>query len=230
MSDIVQTIAARLGENKAGPLGELERLVAAIGADRALALLDEALKLVAAGGQLTDDGRRKRTAGGIFFKLAKDQMTPAERAAVWSHVRRLKAKVTPLTPAEVEAMLKQALTRKGALTTVKMTLIGRPGRIIVKGEVVLTSLQSSGKAPALPRGLPTPPTEPTLYVVYIARKQWQKVAEAIKNPQDVLIIEGYPTFDKRLQAMTVFALNTTTKLLQQAQRAQQKAGEKGAQS
>ena len=76
----------------------------------------------------------------------------------------------------------------GESKTVKITLIGRPGRIVEKGEVVLTSMQAS-KAPSLPKGLPPVPIDPTTYVVFIAQKQWKKVAQAIKDPQDVLIVE-----------------------------------------
>ncbi len=51
--------------------------------------------------------------------------------------------------------------------------------------------------PNLWRGLPASPT--TDYAVFIARKQWQKVAQAAQDPQDPLIVEGYPTVDPRFQ-------------------------------
>jgi hypothetical protein len=105
----------------------------------------------------------------------------------------------------------------------KITLIGRPGRIVEKGEVVLTSMQQGGKAPSLPQGLPPLPTEPTTYILYIARKQWQKVAKAITNPEDALIVEGLPVLDKRLGTIAVFAQSVTTKWLQQAKHEAQKA-------
>ena len=78
----------------------------------------------------------------------------------------------------------------------KMILIGRPGRVIEKGEVVITSIKSSS-VPSLPKGLPQPPDDSTTYIVYIALKQWRKVRESIqKNPDDKLIIEGYPALDR----------------------------------
>jgi hypothetical protein len=47
-----------------------------------------------------------------------------------------------------------------------------------------------------------------------------------ENPDDKLIIEGYPRFDKRIGqqgTMTIYAQNVTTKFLQQAQRQKQRA-------
>jgi molybdopterin-guanine dinucleotide biosynthesis protein len=37
--------------------------------------------------------------------------------------------------------------------------------------------------------------EATRYSVYITAKQWKKVAEAIADPEDVLIVEGFPMLD-----------------------------------
>ncbi len=105
----------------------------------------------------------------------------------------------------------------------KITLEGRPGRVVEKGDVVLTTIQNKKAPPPLPKGLPQPPDSPTTYVVYIARKQWRKVGRALKDPSDKLIIEGYPAFDARLKAMSVFAISTTTISLQRAKREAQKA-------
>jgi hypothetical protein len=103
---------------------------------------------------------------------------------------------------------------------VKITLVGRPGRIIAKQGYIITSMEHS-KVPSLPKGMPVPPTKPTTYTVYISHKQWQKVAEALSNPEDTLIAEGTPVYDAKLEGIAVYVTNTTTKLLQQAQRAAQ---------
>jgi hypothetical protein len=133
----------------------------------------------------------------VFLKLLKDQTSPEERRAIFRPKRHPQPKkqarkpVEPLSAAEVEHFSTQALAETGEAPTVKMTLIGRPGRVIEKGNVVLTSLPSR-KPPSLPKGLPQPPGKPTTYVVYIALKQWRKVRDALKDPADCLIIEGYP--------------------------------------
>jgi hypothetical protein len=79
----------------------------------------------------------------------------------------------------------------------------------------------TSKTPSLPKGLPALPSTPTHYTVYIAPKQWTKVAEAIRDPEDALIIEGFPAYDPTLEGIAVYATNITTKKLQQAQRAAQ---------
>ena len=54
-----------------------------------------------------------------------------------------------------------------------------------------------------------------------AKKQWQKAATALQDPEDRLIVEGYPTLDPRFPGITVLATNVTTRNLQIAQRAAQ---------
>ena len=84
-------------------------------------------------------------------------------------------------------------------------------------------MKSSGKSPTLPKGLPQTPQEPTTYALYLSKKHWNKVRESLKNPEDVLIVEGWQAFDPDLKGIAVWGTNVTTKLLQQAQREAQKA-------
>ena len=137
----------------------------------------------------------------------------------------------PLEPAQVPAVAVPSDTssqpgsqgqQQGGVT-VKVTLIGRPGRVIEKAGYVLTSM--TGKpAPALPKGLPAPPQTPTVYTVYIALKQWRSVVEALADAEDVLIAEGYPAYDPELEGLAVFVTAVTTKKLQAAKRQQQAPG------
>ncbi len=89
----------------------------------------------------------------------------------------------------------------------------------------------NSKVPSLPKGLPLPPGDSTTYIVYIAMKQWRKVKKSInQNPEDKLIIEGYPIFDKRIGqsgAMTIYAQSVTTTMIQRAKREAQQAAAKG---
>ena len=104
----------------------------------------------------------------------------------------------------------------------KLTLIGKPGKVIEKGTCFIMSMESQ-KAPALPKGLPTPPETTTTYTVYIASKQWRKVESVVSDPDDVLILEGYPQLDAKTGSIAVFITNSTTKKLQAAQRQAQPA-------
>ena len=103
----------------------------------------------------------------------------------------------------------------------KITVIGRPARVVERGDVAIVTLRSE-KVPSLPKGL-SAPTQPTDYAVLIARKQWLKVAQAAANPADLLIVEGFPTVDPRFSGITVLATNATTKQLQQAERQRRQA-------
>ena len=79
------------------------------------------------------------------------------------------------------------------------------------------------KVPSLPKGLPVPTSATIKYVVYIASKQWKKVEEAMKDPEDTLIIEGFPKTDPEVSAIAVFATNVTTKKLQMVKKQPQAA-------
>jgi hypothetical protein len=72
-----------------------------------------------------------------------------------------------------------------------------------------------------PKGLPVPPLEQasgTSYAVYIGIKQWGKVAEAIRDPEDVLILEGWQMLDQQSGTIAVYVMSATTKKQQQALR------------
>ncbi len=77
----------------------------------------------------------------------------------------------------------------------------------------------SEKAPPLAKGLPEPPAG-TRYTVFVARKQWTKIAEALAaDSEDAAIIEGYAALDPRVEGIAVYATGATTKRLQAAKRA-----------
>lgn len=221
---IARDIAHQLQETNPEAIEQIGLIVQRLGLEKAQEFLQETLKIEAESGIPVRDGSRCRTPGGTFFYLVRGKVSRKDRWAIWPHLAP-KPKPPPPPPFEWEERLEivpKLLEQVGENKTVKITLSGRPGRIVEKGEVVLSSMQAS-KAPSLPKGLPPVPTDPTTYVVFIAQKQWRKVAQAIKDPQDVLIVEGYPVLDTRLGAITVFAQSVTTKLQQAAKR---EAGQK----
>ncbi len=84
---VVQRIAAELGETATQPLAHITRIVATLGPERALGLLVQALETEQQGGLLLPDGSRRRTPGGVFFRLVREQTSPQERARIWPWTR-----------------------------------------------------------------------------------------------------------------------------------------------
>jgi hypothetical protein len=211
------SIARTLGETDEVPRRTIWRTVRWLGPEQALVLLEEAQAIESAGGMLLPDGSRRRTPGGVFFRLVKDWAPKELRYRIFPGQRSPStAKEAPgLAPTPVVTELPN-LT--GEARTVKITIIGRPGPITSKPGHIVTVMTVT-KTPALPGGLPAP-SSPTTYAVLIAEKQWRKVAESLRDPEDVLIVEGYPTHAQR--GIVVHATSATTKKLQQAQRQAQK--------
>jgi len=125
---------------------------------------------------------------------------------------------------EVKQLVREVLQAIGAAKTVKLTLIGRPGKVIQQPSCVVIAMK--GKAPpSLPKGLPTPPANSALtWAVFIATKQWVKVKDAITpNQADQLIVEGYPLIDPKSNASVVLATSVKSVTQERAQRASQQA-------
>ncbi len=221
-------IADALGERQHGPRAQVGRVVQVLGIERAQAIYEQALEVEAAGDMMLPDGSRRRTPGGVFFKLVRDSASEAEREKIfplqpWTKKRKQPHQSPPAgAPSAPSAVLITEIPNAtGEARTVKITLVGRPGRIVAKQGYIITSMEHS-KVPSLPKGMPTPPTKPTTYTVYISQKQWQKVAASLQdNPEDTLIAEGTPVYDPQLEGIAIYVTNTTTKLLQQAQRTAQ---------
>lgn len=216
---LVMEIAEALGETEPQPLEQIRRLIRIMGAVFAQELLRETQAVEAAGGLFLERENRRRTPGGVFFHLACNRMTKPQRGKVFANP--IPSEQPTMQPLDLPEAL-QALTQHfGKASTVKLTVIGRPTQVVDRGEVVIFGLVSD-KTPALPKGLPAPPQH-TKYLVLVAKKQWNKVAEAIKAEDDVLIIEGYPAYEPRHAGITVYALSVTTKKQQQAKREAQRA-------
>jgi hypothetical protein len=211
-------------------------MVDRLGPARARALLGQALTVEAQGGLTLPDGHR-RTPGGVFFYLVRtsDAISREDKDYIFprqgGRPRRAAGDATPATPTpaatpvlawtdETFRALAQQLQQdnSGRATTVKITVIGRPGAAIEQGQAVAVALTSE-KVPAVPKGLPEPPAG-TRYTVLVARKQWTKVAEALAaDAEDAAIIEGYAALDPRVEGIAVYATSITTKRLQAAKRA-----------
>jgi hypothetical protein len=237
---LARGIAAVLGETLPPPIRTITRVVDRLGPDRARALLGQTLTSEASGGLVLPDGRR-RTPGGTFLFLVRTapDLSTDDRASIFPkagyHARGAgsgtpaAATPTPPAPAPVawtddtyRTLAQQLQQDVERLTTVKITVIGRPGTAVEQGQAVVVALVSE-KVPDLPKGLPAPPAG-THYTVFVARKPWTTVAEALAaDVEDAAIIEGYAALDPRVEGIAVYATSGTTKRLQVAKRAAQPA-------
>lgn len=69
----VRSVADMLGETSQGAFWRLHLIVRVLGSARVVALLKETLKVEQQGGLMVLNGSRRRTTGGVFFHLAKQQ-------------------------------------------------------------------------------------------------------------------------------------------------------------
>ena len=232
---LARAVAAVLDESMPPAIRTITRAVDRLGPARARAVLGQALTVEAQGGLTLPDGHR-RTPGGVFFYLVRtsDAISREDKDYIFpsqgGHPKRAGGSGTlavpaPAAPAPVvwtdetfRALARQLQQNPGRATTVKITVIGRPGAIVEQGQAVAVALMSE-KVPDLPKGLPEPAAG-TRYTVFVARKQWAKVAEALAaDPEDVAIIEGYAALDPRVEGIAVYATSVTTKRTQATKRA-----------
>jgi hypothetical protein len=240
----IRAIGRALHEPK---IGLLQKLADHVGIDKVEELYQRTLEIEAAGGMTTSNGKRRRTAGGVLFQLTRELMTSRERRQIFRERRphdpgdpaqageRREPKAPPKAPQpptaeEVAVLLRAAATipadKKGT-ASVKVTLIGRPKQVKRLDTCVLVVM--APKPPGtLPKGLPpVPETTNATLAVFIASKQWSKVEASLKqDPNDELIVEGFPSNDAKNQITAVWAQSCTTKMIQRNLR-QQKATETG---
>jgi RNA recognition motif-containing protein len=85
-----QELAQRLGEEPAAQR-RIERVVRVAGIDFAQAITEEALSIEEAGGMMTLDGTRRRTAGGVFFYLVRGRISDDLRREIFTFHKKKKA-------------------------------------------------------------------------------------------------------------------------------------------
>ena len=227
-------IAQTLHEHDSLAVRQIRRIVSILGLATTETVVAEALQIEEAGGLLVANGTRRRTLGGVFFVIVRQYLNPEQQQNIFRRFVAYKPQVQatdqsplpPVAPAppsitwhEREPLIASLEPTIGKATSVKVTLIGRPARVSEQAQFTLLTLTYTGPLPALPKGIPVPvKVPPTTYSVYIGKKQWKQVAEALSNPEDVLIVEGVQILDTTTKTIAVFATKTTTKLLQQANR------------
>jgi phosphorylated adapter RNA export protein len=75
----IQQLTTSLEETQPKALRQIERMVRQLGVEEALRYLAETERIEAEGGIMLPDGSRRRSKGGVFFFLVKQQLTQAGR-------------------------------------------------------------------------------------------------------------------------------------------------------
>ncbi|KAJ1618697.1 hypothetical protein T492DRAFT_1090898 [Pavlovales sp. CCMP2436] len=85
--NVARLVSARLEETMDDARGTIERIIALLGTEKVLELLERAESTDSSGGLLTCDGtKRRRTRGGIFFYLVKQMTNRKEKSYLWPSV------------------------------------------------------------------------------------------------------------------------------------------------
>ncbi|MCC6558042.1 MAG: hypothetical protein IT372_34275 [Polyangiaceae bacterium] len=208
--ELARALSDELGETDPEAVLRLRRLVRGLGWPACERALLDTREIEVNGGLWSVQERKRRTPGGVFFALMKSRSGVAR--AILS-TQSAAQRRPPFAWEQRAEIIREALQRRGEAMTAKLMLMGRPAKVVERGDVVVTALEYRG-APSLPKGLPVPKQSSTVYTVYIAAKQWRKVADALKDPEDQLVVEGYCMIDPEAGCIALLAQSATTRALQ----------------
>ena len=226
-------IGEKLGETSPKPVAQIGQLIEKCGLPFVEKIMAETEAIEAQGGLLTHDRKRRRSKGGVFFYLAKGQMDAALRAQIFPNFG--KGGDGTIAPPGIEwaeriKPMKALRQAAGQISGLTVTLSGRPGKLHIDGSSVMTVIeQRQVKAPPYPKGVPHFDTidGTTSYYVFMSRRHWKRVAKALADESDLLVVEGSAVYDAELEGITVLSTRVSTKKLDYQQR---KAKTLGAQS
>jgi hypothetical protein len=97
--EAVSTIAKALGESEEIPLTQIRGVVSVLGEEVSLKLLEETKHIEDKGGMMLPDNSRKRTAGGVFFYLARQKLSQEDKLVIFRAPKPAKAPVSERTAA-----------------------------------------------------------------------------------------------------------------------------------
>jgi hypothetical protein len=146
------TLAASLQESKKALLA---RVLRTLGQERCQAIFTEACAIEASGGMLTSAGDRRRTAGGTFFRLVRNQCSKQERVRLFPYQAAKKAQQPQQPRSEAVPLILtldqwKGLTPMTVTATLKLVLRDLP-ETREKDGLVYMALQHEPKG--LPKGV-----------------------------------------------------------------------------
>lgn len=213
----VRQLMQALGETEPGPQRVLRAATMEFSPDILMEVL-AAAQVQHAQGLRTLDGSRPRTLGGTFFYLLKQRCTPEQFTRIfvpWSASiidPQPPASPDPAPPLPLPLLtwddrtsLDDPEQQKGSVMSARVSIIGQPGAIVERRNVIVLQLVDQRKLSNIPAGMPTPASDPTVYTVYVAPKQWRRVADQVQAGSHQLGIEGWQQVDPQQDGIVVFA-------------------------
>lgn len=211
---IAQEIADTLGETEKGPRFLVADIILHCGVEFAQDVLRQTIEIEAKDGLLTNNKSRRRTMGGVFFYVAKGRLEPAVREKIFpDRKKEEQARQLALPPFEWanRAQVFAEIQKQGKAEDVRVVVIGHPGDIVKRQNLVIAKMKHEAPLPSLPKGVPPIPEDHnTEYTIYMGYEQWGK-AEKTLGPDKVLVIEGLSIYDPEIPGIAVFATAIKTR-------------------
>ena len=215
---IARKIAEQLGESEAKPFNQIANIVKHCGVEFAQEVLRDCLDIEAKGGMMVVTGDRRRTPGGVFFFLARSRMSDEELQNVFFYWRIMakdraarEAKFPIFLWDDRKTVFEEAASNPGETRDVNISLVGRPGKIERRQNLVITTMQNQiDESMVFPNGVPNPSPKAMNYLVYISAKQWERVAKLMEQPNYLLVVDGLCAYDDETDGMAVFTTNVST--------------------
>jgi pSer/pThr/pTyr-binding forkhead associated (FHA) protein len=100
------------------------------------------------------------------------------------------------------------------IRALSVTLVGRPNRVDIRPDGVMTTMLYAPDADSLPEGTPILFTTSRIYSVYIPIKLWKKIEAAFNDPHDELLIDGTCAYDSENGRIAILATAVSSKHLE----------------
>jgi hypothetical protein len=142
---VARQLADTLGETYSGPRRKIAQIVQLCGVEFAQDILRQTYEVEVGGGMLTNKGDRQRTPGGVFLRLAKDQMDPKIRDRIFPFVtwqerkRRRKERQQKIAAQEVAKQDQRSRPGPTSASRVASTVVKLPP----EAEAQIHQLQSA---------------------------------------------------------------------------------------
>ena len=228
---LARRIADELNEREPGQHALIRRIVGHLGVGLSLVFLQKAHEAEEQGGMVLQDGTTRRTPGGVFFRIVKDQAKdyghPDIGTLFWNHPKRVGPPPPPTPPKErpkplfwmerldiLSQLAEQG--KSGMITTAVLKVIGKVTEHYDHPSGCTVLRLVSTITPAVPRGVPAPQETPTIYAIYLGNRLWGRIAQAATDSEDEIIVEGFPQLDSESGTIALYARKTTSKKLEAA--------------